>query len=144
LFVAAIVASVHAGLPRIGKTEHDRGKPCGFQGQQKRSAAVHYPLLTRRSWQFDFLVALPPEQDLLLCARYLFVAAMVAWVHPGPATNRQITRHRGQSAFGGVKFSGGRKAKSLLWYCALECEQDLASNRVAQGEPCLRSNHAPT
>ena len=31
----------------------------------------------------DFLVALPPEQDLLLCAKHLFVAAMAAEVHPG-------------------------------------------------------------
>jgi hypothetical protein len=31
----------------------------------------------------DFLIALPSAQDWLLCARHLFVAAMVAWVHPG-------------------------------------------------------------
>jgi Tfp pilus assembly protein PilZ len=38
---------------------------------------------------FIALVALPSAQDLLLCAKHLFVAAMVAWVHPGPAGNRQ-------------------------------------------------------
>jgi hypothetical protein len=46
-------------------------------------------------WHIDFLVALPSAQDLLLCAKHLFVAAMVAWVHPGPAANRQIRRQRG-------------------------------------------------
>jgi len=50
-------------------------------------------------------------QDLLLCAKHLFVAAMVAWVHPGPATNRQIKKTEGQSGFGAVKFSGAAKAK---------------------------------
>jgi hypothetical protein len=34
-----------------------------------------------------FLVALPLVRDLLLCAKHLFVAAMMVWVHPGPATN---------------------------------------------------------
>ena len=29
-------------------------------------------------WQIDFLVALTPMQDLLRCAKHLFVAAMVA------------------------------------------------------------------
>ena len=38
----------------------------------------------------DFLIALPSAQDLLLCAKHLFVAAMVAWVHPGPAAYWQF------------------------------------------------------
>jgi hypothetical protein len=41
-------------------------------------------------WDIDFLVALPSAQDLLLCAKHLFVAAMVAWVHPGPAAYWQF------------------------------------------------------
>ena len=32
----------------------------------------------------------PSAQDLLLCAKHLFVAAMVAWVHPGPAAKREL------------------------------------------------------
>ena len=34
----------------------------------------------------------PSAQDLLLCAKHLFVAAMVAWVHPGLPRNNSITR----------------------------------------------------
>jgi hypothetical protein len=47
--------------------------------------------------------------DLLRCANHLFVAAMVAWVHPGlpPSANQKT---EGQSAFGAVKFSGEAKA----------------------------------
>ena len=46
----------------------------------------HTPLPTRLDCESSrFLVALPTVQDLLLCAKHLFVAAMVAWVHPGPA-----------------------------------------------------------
>jgi hypothetical protein len=40
---------------------------------------------------FDFLVALPSAQDLLLCAKHLFVAAMVAWVRPEPAAYWQFS-----------------------------------------------------
>jgi hypothetical protein len=36
-----------------------------------------------RSLRFRFLVAWPRPEDLLLCAKHLFVAAMVAGVHPG-------------------------------------------------------------
>jgi hypothetical protein len=39
-------------------------------GFLERHGAVH--------WRFRFLVALPPAPDLLLCAKDLFVAAMVA------------------------------------------------------------------
>jgi hypothetical protein len=39
-------------------------------GFLERHGAVH--------WWFRFLVALPPERDLLLCAKDLFVAAMIA------------------------------------------------------------------
>jgi hypothetical protein len=42
-------------------------------------------------WHIDFLVALPSAQDLLLCAKHLFVAAMVDWVHPGPAAYWQFS-----------------------------------------------------
>jgi hypothetical protein len=78
LFAGAMVAGAHPGLPPIGKSE-DRGairirSREVFRGKSKASpltrgcAAVH--------WQIDLL----PPQDLLLCARHLFVAAMVAWV----------------------------------------------------------------
>jgi hypothetical protein len=51
-------------------------------------------------------------QDLLLCAKHLFVAAMMAWVHPGPAANRQIQNMTaGSLRSERVKFSGAAKAK---------------------------------
>jgi hypothetical protein len=48
----------------------------------------------------------PVPQDLFLCARHLFVAAMVVGVHPA---NQNMTE--GQSAFEAVKFSETAKAK---------------------------------
>jgi hypothetical protein len=44
-------------------------------GFLERHGAVH--------WRFRFLVALPPAPDLLLCAKDLFVAAMVGGNRPG-------------------------------------------------------------
>ena len=61
-----------------------------------------------RSLAFRYLVALPPVQDLLLCAKHLLVAAMVVGVH-GPATNRQsehdgrAVRIRSREVFNGAK-----------------------------------------
>ena len=49
----------------------------------KSSAGVHYPWLPRRSLAYRLFSRPAPAQDLLLCAKHLFVAAMVAWVHPG-------------------------------------------------------------
>ena len=43
----------------------------------KSSAAVRHPWLTRRSLANRLLSRLAPVQDLLLCAKHLFVAAMV-------------------------------------------------------------------
>src|SRR5262245_24470602 len=44
---------------------------------------------------------------LLLCAKHLFVAALVSWVHPGPAAAA------GQSAFEPVKYSGEGQQKQI-------------------------------
>ena len=43
-------------------------------GFLERHGAVH--------WRFRFLVALLPASDLLLCAKHLFVAAMVVAIAP--------------------------------------------------------------
>ena len=106
LFAGAMVAGAHPGLPPIGKSE-DRGairiqSREVFRGKSKASpltrgcAAVH--------WQIDLL----SPQDLLLCAKHLFVAAMVAWVrvsgnseHDGRAVrvrSREMFRAAKQSA----------------------------------------------
>jgi hypothetical protein len=53
-----------------------------FSGAAKAKRRRHYPWLTRRSLANRRLTLAPP-QDLLLCAKHLFVAAMVAGVHPG-------------------------------------------------------------
>jgi hypothetical protein len=49
----------------------------------KSSSAVRYPWLPRRSLANRLLIRPAPVQDLLLCAKHLFVAAMAAKVHPG-------------------------------------------------------------
>ena len=66
-----------------------------FSGESKSNASPLTRGCPAVHWQFDVLIALRPVQELLLCAKHLFVAAMVAWVHSGPAANRQIRRQRG-------------------------------------------------
>jgi len=44
--------------------------------------------------RFRFLVAWPCPEDLLLCAKHLFVAAMMAWVHPRAARNKSCAEGR--------------------------------------------------
>jgi hypothetical protein len=85
LFVAAMVAWVHPGLPPIGKSE-DRGavrvRSRGvFRDSKKRRAAAH-PGLTPRSLGNRLLSGSGPVKKLLRCAKHLFVAAMLAGVHP--------------------------------------------------------------
>jgi len=48
--------------------------------------------------QIDVLIALSPVQDLSLCAKHLFVAAMVAGVHPGLPRIGKSGRRRGVRA----------------------------------------------
>ena len=69
----------------------------------KSSSAVRYPWLTRRSL---VLIRPVPEQDLLLCAKHLFVAATVAEVHAGCRDRQVRMMAEGQSAF---------EAVTLLW-----------------------------
>ena len=72
----------------------------------KSSSAVRYPWLDPPFiGKSTFLSALPPEQDLLLGANHLFVAAIAAEVHAG-CRDRQV---RGQSAFEAVTFYGQQK-----------------------------------
>ncbi len=63
------------------------------------------------------LVDQPPVQDLLRCAKHLFVGARVAWVHLGPATNRQIRRQRGSPRW--ERFQGQSAAVDLEGFYAL-------------------------
>ena len=74
-----------------------------FSGESKSNASPLTRGCPAVHWQFDVLIALRPVHDLLRCANHLFVAAMVAWVHPGlpPSANQKT---EGQSAFGAVKF----------------------------------------
>ena len=78
LFVAAMVAWVHPGLPPIGKSE-DRGGVRVWSREVFKGSKSKAPPLTRGCpavhWQIDDVL---PPQDLLLCAQHLFVAAMVA------------------------------------------------------------------
>ena len=54
----------------------------------------------------------PRAQDLLLCAKNLFVAAMVAWVHPGPTANRANQKHKGAVRVRSREAFRGSKSKA--------------------------------
>ena len=67
-------------------------RACGVLAIQNMSAGVRLGAVKlwgdnrgcpRFIGSIDFLIALPSAQDWLLFAKHLFVAAMVAWVHPG-------------------------------------------------------------
>ena len=113
-----MAAEVHPGLPGIGKSEHDRGAVRVRSRDVFMGAKAAPPSVTRGCpavhWQIDFLVALPPVQDLLLCAKHLFVAAMVAWVHPGPAGNRQIKYDGGEVRAAVGRGDVGRGRRPLI------------------------------
>ena len=53
-----------------------------FRGSKSKAPPAHAGL-SRRSLANRRLSRPSPVQDLLLCAKHLFVAAMVDWVHPG-------------------------------------------------------------
>ena len=73
LFVAAMMAGVHPGLPRISKSGHDGRAVRLEQGQQKQSATV--PTLVPAVHWANRRLTLAPRAELLLCAKHLFVAA---------------------------------------------------------------------
>ena len=121
LLFDALRSSSRAGAIRLQrKTWPLRSRSKLSEGLGAASAGVITRGCPAVHWHIDFLVALPSAQDLLLCAKHLFVAAMVAWVHPGPdgkSANQNMTA--GQSAFGDMKFSGAAKAKRhrpYPWY----------------------------
>jgi hypothetical protein len=51
-------------------------------------------------------------QELLLCAKHLFVAATVAWVHPGLPRMGKSEHDGGQPAFGAGEVFRGSKSKA--------------------------------
>ena len=130
LFVAAMMAGVHPG-----PSEHD--SPGSPPWSREVLGAASAGVITRGCpavhWHIDFLVALPSAQDLLLCAEHLFVAAMVAWVHPGPAANRQIRRQRGSPLRSREVFRAA-KAKRRRHYPWLT-RRSLANRRLVAPPP---------
>src|SRR5262245_51262473 len=66
-------------------------EPRSFRGGKRRR---HYPWFPAVHWHIDFLVALPSVQDLLFCAKHLFVAAMVAGVHLGSRGTGKLEHDR--------------------------------------------------
>ena len=74
------IAQVHAIVARAHLAQSEPEMSRDRFGFLERHDAVH--------WRFRFLVALPPASDLLLCAKHLFVAAMVAIVL---AANSEVT-----------------------------------------------------
>ena len=91
LLFDALRSSSRAGAIRLQrKTWPLRSRSKLSEGLGAASAGVITRGCPAVHWHIDFLVALPSAQDLLLCAKHLFVAAMVAWVHPGPDAKWQI------------------------------------------------------
>src|SRR5262245_39262533 len=177
LFVAARVAWVHPGLPRIGKSNMTAGQPRSERVKFSRAAKAkrrrHYRWLTRRSlanrrltlapktccfvpnicsslpWWLGFTQAcrepanqgttagsprsecvrfsgaarakrhrsypwyppLPPSAELLLCAKHLVVAAMVAGFTRASRDRQKQNMMAGQPACGAGKFSWAARAK---------------------------------
>ena len=92
LLFDALRSSSRAGAIRLQrKTWPLRSRSKLSEGLGAASAGVITRGCPAVHWHIDFLVALPSAQDLLLCAKHLFVAAMVAWVHPGPAAYWQFS-----------------------------------------------------
>jgi hypothetical protein len=108
---------------------------------------------------FIGLVDQPPVQDLLRCAEYLFVAAIVAWVHPGACYESANQKTEGQSAFGTVKFpaiTGRRALPPVLRFVIprqrfvhgshganfAPCQAALSDTCEGLKEPCRRHAHA--
>jgi hypothetical protein len=123
------------GLLRIGKSE-DRGAVRVrsrevFKGSKKakrrRSPGVDPPFIGKSTFY-----PCPPG-DLLRCAKHLFVAAMVAWVHPGPAASRQIRRQRGSPRW--ERFQGQQK-QSATTVLTPGTRRSLANRLLSPLAPC--------
>jgi hypothetical protein len=99
-FVRRCHGGLGSDLSGIGNQNMTEGQSAFgvFRGSKSKA-----PPLTRGSpavhWQIDFLVALPPVQDLLLCAKYLFISA-----------NQNMTA--GRPAFGAGEVFRGSKTKA--------------------------------
>jgi hypothetical protein len=104
-----------------------------FYGQQEQSAAAMRPFIGKLTSQSP-----APVLDLLVCAKHLFVAATVAWVHPGcrESTNQIFWRGspRGRGTW-------GRRSRPirLLIHAALVPELAGSLGRVDAGILPLRS-----
>ena len=94
-----MVAGVHPGLPRIGKSGHDGGASAFGAGEvfrgSKSKAPPSLPLVPAVHWQIDFL-SLAPRAELLLCAKHLFVAA-----NPKAAGSTSLAAHGARSPLDG-------------------------------------------
>jgi len=86
----------------------------GFDRVNVWQSTLHLVLVDPVHW----LSRPAPGAGLVALRKHLFVGAMVAWVHPGPATNRQIRRQRGSPRSEGVKFSGDPCPLQDLLLCA--------------------------
>ena len=98
------------GLPGIGKSEHDGSavKAVKFSGAAKAKRHRPYP------WYPPFIgqESPCPRAELLLCAKHLFVAAMMAGVHPGLPRIGKSGHDGGASAFGAGEVFQGSKSKA--------------------------------
>jgi len=104
-----MVAGVHAGLPGIGN-RNMTGGTVRVQGRdvfrRLPSLPVVPPPFIGKSRSYPC-----PPQDLLLCAKHLFVAAIVAGVYPGLPRTGKSGRDGGRPRLEPVKCSEAAKAK---------------------------------
>ena len=142
LLFDALRSSSRAGAIRLQrKTWPLRSRSKLSEGLGAASAGVITRGCPAVHWHIDFLVALPSAQDLLLCAKHLFVAAMVAWVHPGPAEIGK-SEHDGGAC---VTFSGAAKAKRhrpYPWYPPFIGRSNVLINRECRARKLRRSSAA--
>ena len=82
-----------------------------FSGAAKAKRHRPYPWYPRFIGISTFLRP-APAQDLLLCAKHLFVAAMMAGVHPGLPRIGKSGHDGGASAFGADEVFRGSKSKA--------------------------------
>src|SRR6516225_7433797 len=96
------IAEVHAIVARAHLAQSEPEMSRDRFGFLERHDAVH--------WRFRFLVALPPASDLLLCAKHLFVAAMVVAIAPAEGSrmsNRSSSAPNSEQGLASIPMAGG-------------------------------------
>jgi hypothetical protein len=95
---------------------------------------------TRRSLANRLLIRPAPVQDLLLCAKHLFVAPMMAWVHPDCRESTNQVQSRGSPRSRGTW--GRRPKPDAPNPCGCHSRTE-ASGRKERGQPSSSNLQQP-